>query len=234
MLGRDDACARPRAVLWSGRGSPLGPGCSLGCPGCMYSWVWRWRWCADVYGPGVVLALPCALWSDVPVSAVTCLGTAMHEHGRAQSCGRGAEARWVRATPWVAPVAPARVHGVGAGVQMCLALGLSALPCASWSGVPVSAARCLGTAMHEHGRAHYCGLGRRSPLGPGCSLSCPGGTCSWVWRWRWCANMYGPEIVPALLCAFWSGVPVSAERCLGAAMHKHGRAQSCGRGAEAC
>ena len=150
-----DVCVleRPRAALWSGRGSPLGPGCSLGCPGCVYSWAWRWRWCADVYGPGVVLALPCALWGDVPVSTATCLGT-MHGHGRAQSCGRGAEARWVRATPWVAPVAPARIRGVGAGVRICLALGLSALPCASWSGVPVSvcdawARRCMSTAARS-------------------------------------------------------------------------------------
>ena len=33
------------------------------------------------------------------VSVARCMGTAMHEHGRAQYCRRGAQARWVRATP---------------------------------------------------------------------------------------------------------------------------------------
>ena len=138
-----DLCVleRPRAALWSGRGSPLGPGCVLGCPGCTCSYPWRWRWCADVFGPGVVRP------------ALRILERRASER-----------------------------------------------------------ARCLGTVVHEHGRAQYCGLGRRSPLGLGCSLSRPGGTCSWVWRWRWCANMFGPE---ALLCAFCSGVPVGAEACLG-------------------
>ena len=109
MSGHGDAW--PRAVLWSGRKSPLGPGYSLSC----LLWVWRWRWCADVYGPQIVPALLCAFWSGVPVSAERCLGAAMHKHGRTQSCGRGAEACWV-------PVAPARVRGVGAGVTMYMAL----------------------------------------------------------------------------------------------------------------
>ena len=38
-------------------------------------------------------------WSGVPMGAERYLGTAMHEHGRAQSCGRGAEARCVRTAP---------------------------------------------------------------------------------------------------------------------------------------
>ena len=113
MSGHGDAWARPRAVLWSGRGSPLGPGHTLGCPGCTCLYPWRWRWCADVFGPGVIRP------------ALRILERRASER-----------------------------------------------------------ARCLGTAVHEHGRARYCGLGRRSPLGLGCSLRRPGGTCSWVWRWR--------------------------------------------------
>ena len=55
------------------------------------------------------------------------------ERPRAVLC-RGAEARWVRAAPRVAPVASTRGRGVGAGVQMYTALGLFS-PCPARSGV---------------------------------------------------------------------------------------------------
>ena len=87
----------------------------------------------------------------------------------------------------------------------CLACGRCALAdptallCALWSGVPVSAERCLGTAMREHGHARFWPRalwpGRRSPLDPGCCLTCPGCACSCAWCWRWRACVYGRGIV---------------------------------------
>ena len=104
------------------------------------------------------------------------------------------------------PVVRAPRWPEGAWESGCLACGRyaladpTALLCALWNGVPVSAEHYLGTAMREHGRTRFwpCALwsGRRSPLDPGCCLACPGCACSCAWRWRWRACIYGPGLAP--------------------------------------